>query len=414
MPVVFGNYEVFVPYIIIKMKKKVNIIHVGASGIPFVKSAAINRCVSIYSLFSTRYFDITTISNKVYNFSEYNIHPSGKIENISYFITSPVRNKSKYFALRRFHNFLSKFNELKLLIELRIKNKIDIIVYYPASSSFLELMKYVLLSKLFRVPIIMHYVEYRSGFETRSAKIWKKYNDYFFDNYFMFLIDGVIPISQFLKDNILKKNSSLPLFKLPPVLDFNKFDNIEHCFDIKYFLYVGSLGYHEALRTILNAFNLIENEEYKLYLVLNGSNNNLLDEIHTHPKRNLIKIYSEIEYSKLLRLNLNASALLIPLRFNIQDEARFPQKICEYLASKNPIITTNVGEIKYFFKDGVNALVAKSNEISEISNKMNYVINNPLEAKKIGMKGYETGKEYFESNVYRLDLEKFVLDLIEN
>ena len=47
----------------------------------------------------------------------------------------------------------------------------------------------------------------------------------------------------------------------------------------------------------------------------------------------------------------NATAHLIPLSNSIQDTARFPNKISEYLASAKPIITTDVGEIKHYFKD---------------------------------------------------------------
>ena len=45
----------------------------------------------------------------------------------------------------------------------------------------------------------------------------------------------------------------------------------------------------------------------------------------------------------------NSEALLIPLRNTIQDIARFPNKLSEYVGVSGLIITTDVGEIKDYF-----------------------------------------------------------------
>ena len=52
--------------------------------------------------------------------------------------------------------------------------------------------------------------------------------------------------------------------------------------------------------------------------------------------------------------------LLIPLDPNsLADIARFSQKIAEYVSTSRPIITSNVGEIPYYFKDKENAIICE-------------------------------------------------------
>ena len=65
----------------------------------------------------------------------------------------------------------------------------------------------------------------------------------------------------------------------------------------------------------------------------------------------------------------------------------FPHKIGEYLASGNPVISTNYGEVKYYFTDMKNMLIAESYNIDEYATKMQFVIDNPALVKKIGIEG---------------------------
>ena len=102
---------------------------------------------------------------------------------------------------------------------------------------------------------------------------------------------------------------------------------------------------------------------------------------------------SNVSDKELSVLYKNATGLLIPLRPNIQDEARFPHKFGEYLISGNPVITTNYGEVKYYFKDMVNALIAEIYDEKAFAEKMYYVITNPSECSIIGQNGKKVALE---------------------
>ena len=73
---------------------------------------------------------------------------------------------------------------------------------------------------------------------------------------------------------------------------------------------------------------------------------------------------------------VGASALLIPIEDTVQDYARFPHKIGEYLASGNPIISTNYGEMKNnkVFVDEESVLIA-SDYNTELFAEKNEICN---------------------------------------
>ena len=115
-------------------------------------------------------------------------------------------------------------------------------------------------------------------------------------------------------------------------------------------------------------------------------------------------------YETLLNYYLNASALLIPLRPNIQDKARFPQKISEYVISGNPIITTKYGEVINYFEDSVNALIADEYDVNLFSKKMEYIIKYPEKSLEIGLGGKEVGMKYFNYKNYSSSLYNLLVN----
>ena len=119
-------------------------------------------------------------------------------------------------------------------------------------------------------------------------------------------------------------------------------------------------------------------------------------------------LFSNLSYESLMQLYIDAMALLIPLTGSIRDTARFPHKICEYLASGNPMITTNYGEIPYYFRAEENALIADKFEVNSFSEQMQFVIDNPQQAARIGEEGKKTGRKYFHYQSYGEQLTSMI------
>jgi glycosyltransferase involved in cell wall biosynthesis len=388
-------------------------IHVGISGFPY-GSAAINKCLAVYESLYHEKVNFLIINNRPVHAKNVPvpIEKEGSINNLGYVYTSdPYKPES--FLKRRFSFINGRVNEFLLLVKLGFSNKIDAMFYYPTNGSFFELIYYRILSKIFGFPIIAHYVEYRTVFQDDTGPI-DKMKHVLFDKYFMKFVDGILPISEYLIEHLKRRGYSKPYLKVPPLCDFKLFVQEKQQGEENYFLYVGTLGYMEAIEFIVEAFDKTENNDYYLHMVVNGNaeQNKVLDGLLSKmKKKDKVKIFSNLKYSVLLHKYIHAKALLIPLTDSIQDKARFPQKISEYLASGNPIITTNFGEVPYYFKDKENALVAMEYSADEYATKMDFVMKNPDASVTIGKRGKETGLKYFDFNSYGADIKKMVISL---
>ena len=390
--------------------EKIQVVHVGVSGFPYAINASINRCNALYTIINKIGFRVFVINNRAVDKSLFKgrIDNSGSYNGIDFEFTPSNLVKPTSFIKRRINNFSGRMNELRLIHKKSIKDNIDLMIFYP-TGKFTELLYYRFFSKIYKYPLIVHYVEYRSAFKSRENFL-VKYNDKLFDKYLTFLSDGVIPISNFLVDK-LRERSDIDYIKIPPLVDFSLFNSTKMMSE-KYFLYVGSVGYYDVIELIIQSFEQIKNDDFKLYLVLSGNINSISDRISKSIKKKTIRVFSNLEYEELIDLYCNAKALLIPLRDNIQDKARFPQKISEYLASKKPVITTGFGEILFYFKDKENAIIAKKDNKEEFSKAMKFVIDNPKKATNIGLKGYITGLKYFDKKNYSYQINNFLINVL--
>jgi glycosyltransferase involved in cell wall biosynthesis len=255
-----------------------------------------------------------------------------------------------------------------------------------------------------------------SEMEHRNSVV-RKANDYLFEKYLLRRMKGALPISELLKENFQKIAPGKPILKIPTICDFEKFNVPKKNIEEEYFLFCGAVEYREIIDFILQAFKLLdESLNIKLYLIASkGTPQQYLD-LNQYLKDNHLlqktKIFSNIPYSELVDLYVNASALLIPLRPTKQDAARFPHKIAEYSATGNPILTTNYGEVTHYFKDGENALIADSYDISKFAEKMKFVIKYPETAKKIGQKGKKLGTEEFSHIQYGQRLKDYLQNAV--
>jgi glycosyltransferase involved in cell wall biosynthesis len=395
-------------------RPELHAIHVGISGFPF-GSAAINKCIAVYESLHEQKVNFLIINNRAVHKKNIPvpIEKSGTVNNLRYTYTSASPYKSDYFFQRRISNLLGRINEFFLLLKLCSSHKVDVMFYYPTNGSFFELIYYRLFSKIFGFPIIAQYVEYRTSFKSES-KPHERVKHYLFDKYFMHFVDGVLPISEYLINHLKKRGYRKPYIKLPPLTDFNQFRMQKQNMEENYFLYVGTAAYLEAIEFITKAFDLSEQREYFLHLVVNGNSPQMKvveTLIQNMKKKDKVRLFSNLKYSHLVQKYIQAKGLLIPLTDTIQDKARFPQKISEYLASGNPIIATNFGEVPYYFYDQKNALVAMNYSEQEFADKLDFVVNHRELAEQIGRMGKETGLKYFDYNSYGPEIKKMIISL---
>jgi glycosyltransferase involved in cell wall biosynthesis len=314
--------------------------------------------------------------------------------------------------VRNFLKIKGRINEVRLISKLKREHKLDYAIL--STHRFSDIIYYTTLAKAFGFKTILNHVEFYSGVKFKWSQMRKWINDKLYDNYAPKLIDISFPISEFIINHLKKVAPQKKYYKVPIMAEFEKYDGTQVMQEPFYFLFSGAAAYTEILQFIINSFNTLENYDVYLYLAIKGNDeelNKILEYIDKNPQREKIKVFSTLNEKQLYNYYKNAKALLIPLRPTIQDAARFPHKIGEYLASGNPVISTNYGEIKHYFKDRDTMLIAEAYDTKEFADKMNYVVKNREEAENIGRNGKEFAFKNFKYELFGKRITDFLISI---
>jgi glycosyltransferase involved in cell wall biosynthesis len=386
------------------------ILFLGVTRFPMGEASS-QKAIYICKSLSHAGVDITMVCKKSVLPQNIEFESEGHYEGFSFIFTTGTPYKSNKFIVRNYNKIKGFVNEFRFVLKSRRESKIDAAIIY--TRSFLNVVLYKLYSRIFSFKVIVNYGELRSKINFSKISFGLRMNDYFFDKYVFLFADGFLPISNYLIDYIKEKKQNIPFLKTPPLCDYSLFENHkEKPGNDFHFLYCGSLGYFEIAKFILDAFNKMQKNEFSLYLIIHGNSErmtrlkNYIKENFEDPKK--IKIFSGLPYNDLVSFYNNAYALLIPLRPSIQDMARFPHKIGEYCATGRPIITTEIGEVKHYFKDKESAFVSSEYNVHLFADKMIEASSNPELAKMIGQEGRRIGLEHFDYKAYGKKLKQFV------
>lgn len=106
----------------------------------------------------------------------------------------------------------------------------------------------------------------------------------------------------------------------------------------KTILYTGNLGERTGIKDLLDAFKMIESQDYRLWI--RGNGDGMKQEILRRQKEDCRIVYFEpMSKEDVLRLQKRATVLVNPIRpSQLQTRYFFPSKTMEYLASGTPTI----------------------------------------------------------------------------
>ncbi len=305
---------------------------------------------------------------------------------------------------RTFHYKRKYFKELN-----RKYNQVYCVV------SFMPFILYILdiiLFKYYKVKIIISIMEWH---KVIKSKFRNKIDSILFDNFAFNFCQGAIPISRYINNEIKAKKINLKTFILPVLCDYKLIDEIKtvDLIEPDFFLYCGSAGYHEIIDLILNSFKrfieIKQNKIIYLRLILSGNDASIEKINQILLNKGLTEhviVRRGLTYHDLISTYKKAIALLIPLRPTIQDAARFPHKIAEYSACGKPIISTNWGEIPFYFQENVNILFTEYT-VDDLCRSLCFVIDNENLLPDIGEEGKKICKENFDYKIYAKPLAYF-------
>jgi glycosyltransferase involved in cell wall biosynthesis len=393
------------------MNKRNHLVYLGVSGFP-KGLAAIQRQLLVSKGLSENGWDITILCSGSVHQKESNIPKEGTFEGIYFkYIFSPYREEN--FFKRNLQKKISIFFELYELIKLNKKQKIDAVLISNTNIFWYAFIIF-LVSKILKFKSVLSLVEiYKSR---TNITFFKRINDKLFNQFGLYFFDAYFPISHQLIEHF--KHFKLPYFYFPILVDSKKFDEIKvnSARDINY-LFCGAAGYPKTIEYTIKAFEKANVPNAILILVSNGSHKEIKQiklQIQNSPKNATIFHKQNLSELELYEYYKNATALLLPLYSTIQDESRFPHKLGEYLASGNPVITCQIGELKYYLKHKESAFICTPNNILEFAGYMEYVSNNAEIAKLVGEKGKLICKENFDYLALGKQCSIFLTQLIQN
>lgn len=235
-------------------------------------------------------------------------------------------------------------------------------------------------------------------------------------------LSGLFVISQSLYDCF--KGLGVEEHKLHVVnmfVDTDRFRNLSKTASEKYIAYCGAVSYDkDGVDRLLKAFSIFSQKfnEYKLYIIGKGITEDTISKLellvsdlgigdkviftgYVHPDQMPAYLY-------------NATILALCRPDSLQARNGFPTKLGEYLATGNPVVVTDVGEIPLYIKHNENGYLADSNSIEDFSSKLVWVAEHLDEANIVGAKGQHLVLNEFNYKVESLKVSKIMDAIWEN
>lgn len=345
------------------------------------------------------------------NFKEY-----GKFEGVDYVYSSGTYLRNNNFFLRNFIKVYGKLNGVFLLYKNSRKMEKLAILEFATTFSY-ELLLF-LVGKIICVPIIREENEVPLAIRNNGQSSVKKFVELEIRPK---LYDGIILISNYLNEllsPLIRKNAKI-LF-IPILVDFERFSiSRSKSNQKKYLAYCGYMGGDkDGVDILIQSFSLIAEKYCDLFLYLIGhAPKNEMDKLIDSVKKNNLSeriiFTGEVQRDKMPEFLSNSIALTLARPNNTQAKGGFPTKLGEYLATGNPVIVTDVGEIHHFLTDNKNIFFAEPGNPQSFAEKLDYVLSNPKISESVGKEGKNVARANFNYRVASKKIIDFINSLNE-
>ena len=335
-----------------------------------------------------------------------NITTNGYFDNIKFTYLSKSTVKSRFFIMRRVHNFFSYvslfFNSLKKI------NNSTLSIYYSSNPYPLLLIWFA--NKLKKGLLFKEESEHPYVYLQHTKFIAK----FLLKNAHYNLFDGHLLMTKNLI-SYFNATSKIPHIHVPMTVELDRFDtNFKNHNDyLNYIVFTGFINdKKEGIDILLKAFAEVvkKYDSYRLHLY--GSPSYRDDATESEQEQLLIKYYKLVEQLGISnfvdfkgRVNrevitqkiLEAKILVLPRPDSLQAQHGFPTKLGEYLASGNPTLVTSVGEIPDYLTDNLDCYIAAPGNVESLKNKLLEIIEDYPKAKKVGLRGRKIAEIHFNN-----------------
>ena len=253
------------------------------------------------------------------------------------------------------------------------RNENDLtVVLYSLSSAFLKTVKKVKKMKPgFKfVAIVADLPQFTSTDKNVLRRIYKKKNIETINGLMPFL-DGYVLLTEHMAERL---KITQPYVVMEGIAKENPYRKLGlPKFENKTVFYSGSLNKRYGLIHLLDAFSLIQGDEYRLLLCgMGDAEQDIIERAKNDPR---IQFLGKLPHDEVLQYQCKATVLVNP-RQNTEEYTKysFPSKTLEYLASGTPVVAYKLDGIP----DEYDSLLfyPKDESIEELKNTLINVIEN--------------------------------------
>lgn len=348
-----------------------------------------------------------------------NKETNGCYEGIEFEYTTGTTVLVQSFLHRRWLQIKGLLCGLLRLKQLRANGELDCVYIYQWDVIYNCIL--ITFCRFLKTPVILDISEWWPALANFSI-IERK----LFFGYILKKADGAIAISEYifykLKEFYEKNKLNVPILKIPILIDLDELTIPAQQMNAadKYLLWYGGLMPDtRIIQFLMKVMAELLRSGYNIKLRLSGGfTPEVLEQLRQcQHSLNLpldrIEFLEYLSFEDLKRQAAGAIALLMPLENTERDIARFPTRLGEYLFSGRPVVASKVGEVAYFLKDGINAVVCEAEDPASFAHGIEKLFNSPQYADEIGNAGKEFAKTTFDYRLYSRKLMSFVNKIIE-
>jgi len=334
--------------------------------------------------------------------NNYNVIKTGSIHGIKFHHPFGQSERNKFFIIRRWQKFIKYINAVILVNKINKKDKI--VVFNCWTQSLLVQLFTFILAKLCKSSLIVESSEHPLRYyqDNLFEKIYGKLKLYLI----MKSSNGIFCISRYLIDFYQNKGyNQKKLLLVPSTVDPSRFNRShEKLFQNPYIGYFGGLTFmRDNIDLLVKAFAQITDEHPEIHLVLGGlgsefERKQLKDLIIQLNIEDKVKLLNYLKREEVINYITQAKVLVMVRGNDLASKASFPSKLTEFLATSNPVISVNVGEIADYLTDNENVFLVEPGNIYALSEKLNFVLSNYEFAKRVSAKGKELTDTIFNYN----------------
>lgn len=275
-------------------------------------------------------------------------------------------------------------------------------ILYCYSGLSLENIPFVLFARMAGYLVVLDIVEDNTFIKEKLHLLGKLkwWSGELLEKHIARFADALVVISSYLERLYRKElGTSLPICLIPICARCRQRPEKQRTGAELTFVYSGSFAKKDGVEVLIEAFEQVHRELGNCVLMLTGTGANLpqyQSRIAGHPAIRYLGYLEDAQFQQFLQ---QADVLCITRTGSTYANAGFPFKLGEYLATGNPVVVSDVGDVACYLQNMKDAIIVKADDVTAVKKAMEFCIRNPKEAAQIGLNGQLKCREHFDPSV---------------